>query len=98
MNQLLSPFPAALQEASLGRLEVRPHPITPLEQLIHDLRQPLGVIESLAYCLELTSSDEQVCSHLRKIQAMVFEADSILERTRDGNTIELGEPPAARQG
>jgi signal transduction histidine kinase len=52
-----------------------------LHDLAHDLRQPLGVIESLAYYLELTSSDPRAAGHLRRIQAMVLQANRILDRS-----------------
>ena len=54
---------------------------TPLSDLIHEVRQPLEVIETLAYYLEMTSSDDRVCAHLQKIQAMVLRANQILEKT-----------------
>lgn len=44
------------------------------------MRQPLSAIEALAYFLEITTEDEQVCGHLQRIQAMVLEANRILER------------------
>ncbi len=72
------------QEASLGRGDMRSGPLADvssaaLYDLAHDLRQPLGVIESLAYYLELTSGDDSACAHLRRIQAMVAQANAILE-------------------
>lgn len=48
------------------------------ENLAHELRQPLSVIESLAYYLELTSKDEGACVHLQQIQSMVRRANCIL--------------------
>jgi signal transduction histidine kinase len=48
------------------------------ENLVHELRQPLSVIESLAYYLELTSKDEGASVHLRQIQSMVHQANRIL--------------------
>jgi signal transduction histidine kinase len=48
------------------------------ENLAHELRQPLSVIESLAYYLELTSKDDGACAHLRQIQSMVHQANRIL--------------------
>ena len=50
----------------------------PFEELAHELRQPLGVIEALAYYLEMKSPDETVSGHLRQIQAMVSRANGIL--------------------
>lgn len=52
-----------------------------VDELVHEIRQPLSVIESLAYYLELTSADEMVRGHVKRIQAMVLEANQILERT-----------------
>ena len=86
MNQVFSPISVSRKEASLSRENLRtcqsadPAPVL-LSELVHDLRQPLGVIESLAYYLELTSTDEKVCAHLQRIQTMISEANSILERS-----------------
>ncbi len=86
MNSAFLQTPATRQEASLVSSDLRVNQIADsrtlfVDELIHDLRQPLSVIESLAYYLELTSPDEKVSAQLRKIQAMVFEAHTILERT-----------------
>ena len=51
-----------------------------VEELAHDLRQPLSVIEALAYYVELTSKDEKLTGQMQRIQAMVMQASSILER------------------
>ncbi len=51
-----------------------------LDTLVHELRQPLSVIESLAYYLELTSEDEKSSLHLQQIQAMVHQASQILNQ------------------
>ncbi|MBV9081664.1 MAG: hypothetical protein JOZ62_03230 [Acidobacteriaceae bacterium] len=67
MNTLSIPIPQALA----------------VDDLAHDLRQPLSVIESLAYYLELVSHDEKVCGHVRHIQAMVQEANRILARSSE---------------
>ena len=90
MNQIFDPVSAG-QDALLGRLDLTPPQITDfkataLEDLVHELRQPLGVIESLAYFLEITAEDEQVCGHLQRIQAMVLQANDILERHCGGGT------------
>jgi signal transduction histidine kinase len=85
MNQIFDPVSAHGQEVLLGRLDLMPPQITDckatvLEELTHELRQPLGVIESLAYYLEMTAEDEQLRAHLQRIQAMVLQASHILER------------------
>ncbi len=50
------------------------------EDVLHELRQPLSAIESLAYYVELTSEDEAVKVQMHRIQAMVMQASSILAR------------------
>jgi hypothetical protein len=45
---------------------------------VHELRQPLSAIESIAYYLELTSADDKTCAQARQIQAMVRRAHCIL--------------------
>lgn len=52
-----------------------------IDELAHEVRQPLSVIESLAYYLEITSTDEKTRAHLQRIQAMVLQANLILKRT-----------------
>jgi signal transduction histidine kinase len=74
-----------VQEIALAHINVAvsPHlPLVPmlLEDFIHELRQPLGVIESLAYYLELTATDRRNSIHLERIRAMVAETNYILER------------------
>jgi len=85
MNQIFDPVSASGQDALLGRLDLTPPQITdfkptPQEDLVHELRQPLGVIESIAYFLEITAEDEQLCGHMQRIQAMLLQANRILER------------------
>ena len=50
-----------------------------LEELAHELRQPLSTIESLAYYLEITSGDDQVCRYLEQIRMLVTRANGILD-------------------
>ena len=50
-----------------------------LDELAHELRQPLSTIESLAYYLEITSADEQVCRYLEQIRMLVTRANGILD-------------------
>lgn len=57
------------------------------DDLLHDLRQPLSAIESLAYFLEITSSDESVRGHLQRIQAMVARAHGILDHSTHSHSI-----------
>ncbi len=85
MSQFVSQFSLARPEVSPGRGDMRSGPLADvssaaLNDLAHELRQPLGVIEALAYYLELTSGDDSACTHLRRIQAMVAQANTILER------------------
>lgn len=50
-----------------------------MEDLVHELRQPLSAIESLAYYLEMMTSDPKTTSHLQQIREMVTQANRILE-------------------
>ena len=86
MNKVAPPFNVVTQDAPLAHRETisrsRLTGVIPVlsEEIIHELRQPLGVIDSLAYYLELTSADEKICAHLERIRAMVSQANGILER------------------
>lgn len=51
-----------------------------LSEFVHELRQPLSAIDSLAYYLEMISTDENVRCHLQQIQAMVLKTHHILDR------------------
>ena len=88
MNKVASPFNVVTQDAPLAHREIisrsRLTGVNPVlsEEIIHELRQPLGVIDSLAYYLELTAADEKICRHLEQIRAMVSQANCILERAQ----------------
>jgi hypothetical protein len=94
MNKAGVHFRAERQEAFLSRRNsasgqtAGANPVL-LEDLIHELRQPLGVIDSLAYYLQLRDENEQSCVHLRRIREMVLQAGLILERA--GRTEEAEE-------
>lgn len=80
--QLAVILPATLSNSFSGTSQnTRAHATeTVLEQLIHDLRQPLSAIESHAYVLQMSATDAATCSHLEAIQDQVTQAHSILER------------------
>jgi hypothetical protein len=83
-QQLSRHIPFTPQDGSVTGSDLDPHPADPktlsLDEFVHEIRQPLGVIESLAYYLELTSTDEKVNAHSRRIQLMVLQVNRILER------------------
>lgn len=88
MNDLLSEIAGPPQDVTLGRGSTKGNPLAgvnpgALDDLVHELRQPLSAIDSLAYFLEITSSDETVRAHLQRIQAMVSNAHYILDRSCD---------------
>jgi signal transduction histidine kinase len=56
------------------------------EDVIHELRQPLGVIETLAYYLELTAQNDKALSHAQQIQAMVTKVNRILSTVSADST------------
>jgi signal transduction histidine kinase len=53
-----------------------------LEQLAHELRQPLSIIETSAYCLELIvpEGDAAAQAHLARIRSQVECASRIVNR------------------
>ena len=78
-------YNSGVQDVSLAHVNAPSRPFAgaspvPLDDFIHELRQPLGVIDSLAYYLELIATDEKSCVHLENIRAMVAQANRILER------------------
>lgn len=88
MNEAGTQFTVSQQEVSLAPDEVRARQnatagvdLAFLEELIHDIRQPLGAIDSLAYFLELTCIDDQACTQLERIRSMVAQANRILEQS-----------------
>jgi signal transduction histidine kinase len=88
MNKVASPFSVVRQDVPLAHSEILTrklagvNPVLPNE-IIHELRQPLSVIDSLAYYLEITAADEKIYVHLDQIRAMVSQANRILERASD---------------
>jgi hypothetical protein len=54
-----------------------------LDELIHELRQPLGVIESLTYFIELTTTDECIAPRLEHIQSMLVKIHHLLENASE---------------
>ena len=85
-QHVLSPISTpseSLMESDLDKLSL-PLQQSTLDELVHELRQPLSVIESLAYFLELTSEDDKACRHLQQIQAMVLQTNQILAKYREG--------------
>lgn len=101
MNEVVTQYSVSRQDVPLARggPESR-HEATgvnpvALEKLIHDLRQPLGAVDSLAYFLELTVADGQASPHLKKIRAMVSRASQILERAAAMQSPSLLEHPVS---
>jgi nitrogen-specific signal transduction histidine kinase len=76
----VSPQGAFLASDVVPRAEHPGASASQLQELAHELRQPLGTIESIAYYLQITSSDEKLNAQLGLIQALVTEASTILER------------------
>jgi signal transduction histidine kinase len=92
MNDVIPQMTMPRQDVTLGRGIAKADQIAGvapagLDDLVHDLRQPLSAIESLAYFLEITAADEKVRVHLQRIQAMVCRAHGILDRSLDSRRI-----------
>jgi signal transduction histidine kinase len=77
MNQLSPPSSSC---DVLTQREISNGAMFTADDLLHELRQPLSVIDSLAYYLELTCTDENAKPRLKQIQAMVNEASRIISR------------------
>lgn len=76
MKQSVLVSTCASTNSGLGKPEFASGVVS--DDLAHDLRQPLGAIEALAYYLELTSSDEKTRYQAQQIQSMVKKANRIL--------------------
>ena len=84
MNKVIPQFSALPEDVPFpqdNRAHCHPAGVNPvdLDEVLHEIRQPLSTIESLAYYLEMTAADDQICCHLQRIRAMVLEANQILE-------------------
>ena len=85
MTNVAPPFSVVTQDVPLAHSEMVARRMTGVipvlsEEIIHELRQPLGIIDSLAYYIELTADDEKIHPYLEHIRAMVSQANGILER------------------
>jgi signal transduction histidine kinase len=92
MNNVVSELALPRQDVNLGRGTAKSNQLvganpTALDDLVHELRQPLSAIDSLAYFLEITASDETVRAHLQRIQTMVSRAHCILDRSGDLHSV-----------
>ena len=82
MNSAVSPFNTFLPDvAPAAHSKVSSDGVNPvqLDELIHELRQPLSVIESLAYFIDLTTTDEKIRPRLEHIQSMLTKVHYMLE-------------------
>ncbi len=86
MNTVVSPFNALMRDANPADgnefFSSGANPVN-LDELIHELRQPLGVIESLTYFIELTTTDESIAPRLEHIQSMLVKVHHMLENASE---------------
>ena len=75
MLQLLQEMPM-----SIGEQRVSSFSQESFYNLVHDLRQPLSAIESLAFCLELVvpPEHEQAQHYISRLRQLVAEASATL--------------------
>ena len=88
MNDVVAEISMPRQDVTLARgcsKGIQTVGVSPaaLDDLIHELRQPLSTIDSLAYFLEITSADSNMRDHLQRIQAMVSRVHDILDRSSE---------------
>ena len=52
-----------------------------IQELVHELRQPLSSIEAIAYYVEMTLPPEQLQArqYMHRLQELVTQADSVLK-------------------
>jgi nitrogen-specific signal transduction histidine kinase len=76
---MAAPQPVLVEECVYG--ESRPALEVSIRELAHNLRQPLGAIEAIAYYLEMTLPAEQIEArgHLLRLQRLVEESSMILQ-------------------
>jgi len=53
-----------------------------IDELAHEIRQPLSAIEHLAYLLQMSATDCKTQTHLQQIQALIVQANRVLEDAR----------------
>jgi hypothetical protein len=86
MNTVVSPFTAYLPDVEPAGdeelLNTGANPVH-LDELIHEIRQPLGVIESLTYFIELTTTDDKIRPRLEHIQSMLAKVHHMLENASE---------------
>jgi hypothetical protein len=91
MNTEVSPFTTFLQDAEPAmdgtKFDAGAKPVN-LDELIHELRQPLGVIESLTYFIELTTTDDNIGPQLEHIQSMLTKVHQMLEDASERGVVE----------
>ena len=55
-----------------------------IDELAHELRQPLGTIEHLAYLLRMDATDCKVVTYVEQIQDQIEQANQVLDKARAG--------------
>jgi nitrogen-specific signal transduction histidine kinase len=55
-----------------------------IDELAHDLRQPLSAIEHLAFLLQMSVTDGKAAGYIEQIQDLIEQANRVLENARAG--------------
>jgi nitrogen-specific signal transduction histidine kinase len=55
-----------------------------LDELAHDLRQPLSTIENLACLLQMNVTDSKAAAYIEQIQDLIEQANRILDKAQAG--------------
>jgi nitrogen-specific signal transduction histidine kinase len=55
-----------------------------IDELAHDLRQPLSAIEHLAFLLQMSATDCKAVTYIQQIQDLVEQANLVLDKARPG--------------
>jgi len=55
-----------------------------IDELAHELRQPLSAIEHIAFLLEMSATDGKAVAYIEQIQDLIEQANRVLEKARAG--------------
>jgi nitrogen-specific signal transduction histidine kinase len=55
-----------------------------IDELAHDLRQPLSAIEHLAFLLQMHVTDGTAAGYIEQIQDLIEQANRVLDNARAG--------------
>lgn len=55
-----------------------------IDDLAHELRQPLSAIEHIAFLLKMSATDGKAVAYIEQIQDLIEQANRVLDKARAG--------------